>query len=326
MLSGFACAIPAVMATRTIESRKDRLITMLALPFTSCSARLPIYLLVVATVFNGEAPVLGVLSVGALVLLSMYSLSVVAALSAAAVLRRTVLKAPRPTLILELPPYRRPLFRNLAVNVGQQVRSFLVEAGTVILSLTIILWVLLSYPRLSETTEVFAARQAEAANSLSGEALEARRAELTSAEAGQRLRESVAGRLGHVLEPALEPLGFDWRIGIGILGAFAAREVFVSTLGIVFDIADADESNESLREALKHATWPDGRPLLTPLSGVCLMVFFVLACQCMSTLGVVARESRSWKWPAFLFTYMTVLAYVVTLILYQTGHALGIGV
>lgn len=326
MLSGFACAIPAVMATRTIESRKDRLITMLALPFTSCSARLPIYLLVVATVFNGEAPVLGVLSVGALVLLSMYSLSVVAALSAAAVLRRTVLKAPRPTLILELPPYRRPLFRNLAVNVGQQVRSFLVEAGTVILSLTIILWVLLSYPRLAATTEAFAARQAEAVATLSGDALQARRAELTSAEAGQRLRESVAGRLGHVLEPVLEPLGFDWRIGIGILGAFAAREVFVSTLGIVFDIADADESNESLRQALKHATWPDGRPLLTPLSGVCLMVFFVLACQCMSTLGVVARESRSWKWPAFLFTYMTVLAYVVTLILYQTGRALGIGV
>ncbi|MBP6704295.1 MAG: ferrous iron transport protein B [Vicinamibacteria bacterium] len=326
MLSGFACAIPAVMATRTIESRKDRLITMLALPFTSCSARLPIYLLVVATVFNGEAPVLGVLSVGALVLLSMYSLSVIAALSAAAVLRRTVLKAPRPTLILELPPYRRPQFRNLAVNVGQQVRSFLVEAGTVILSLTIILWVLLSYPRLAETTEVFATRQAEATASLSGGALEARRAELASAEAGQRLRESVAGRLGHVLEPALEPLGFDWRIGIGILGAFAAREVFVSTLGIVFDIADADESNESLRQALKHATWPDGRRLLTPLSGVCLMVFFVLACQCMSTLGVVARESRSWKWPLFLFSYMTVLAYVVTLILYQTGQALGIGV
>jgi len=325
MLSGFACAIPAVMATRTIESRKDRLITMLALPFTSCSARLPIYLLVVATVFHGDAPVFGLLSTGALVLLSMYSLSVIAALAAAAVLRRTVLKAPRPTLILELPPYRRPLLRNLVVNVWQQVRAFLVDAGTVILSLTILLWVLLSYPRLSETTEVFAAQQAAAAATLSGEALDTRLTEIASAEAGQRLRESVAGRVGHALEPVLEPLGFDWRIGIGILGAFAAREVFVSTLGIVFDIADADENNQSLREALKHATWPDGRPLFTPLSGVCLMVFFVLACQCMSTLGVVARESRSWKWPAFLFTYMTVLAYVVTLIVYQTGRILGIG-
>lgn len=326
MLSGFACAIPAVMATRTIESPKDRLITMLALPFTSCSARLPIYLLVVATVFHGDTPVLGWLSTGALVLLSMYAISVIAALSAAAVLRRTVLRAPRPTLILELPPYRRPLFRNLAVNVGQQVRSFLVEAGTVILSLTVILWVLLSYPRVNATTEAFAARQAEASATLSGEALELRQVSLASEEAGQRLRESIAGRLGHVLEPAIEPLGFDWRIGVGIIGAFAAREVFVSTLGIVFDIADADESSESLREALKHATWPDGRPLFTPLSGVSLMVFFVLACQCMSTLGVVARESRSWKWPAFLFTYMTVLAYVVTLIVYQTGRALGLGV
>lgn len=325
MLSGFACAIPAVMATRTIESRTDRLITMLALPFTSCSARLPIYLLVVATVFRGDEPVLGFLSTGSLVLLSMYLLSVMAALAAAAVLRRTVLKAPRPTLILELPPYRRPLFRNLAVNVGQQVRSFLVEAGTVILSLTIILWVLLSYPRLDATTELFAARGAEARETLHGDALDARLAEIDSAEAGQRLRESVAGRLGHVMEPALEPLGFDWRIGVGILGAFAAREVFVSTLGIVFDIADADESNESLREALKHATWPDGRPLLTPLTGVCLMVFFVLACQCMSTLGVVARESRSWKWPAFLFAYMTGLAYTVTFLIHQAGRALGLG-
>ena len=195
-----------------------------------------------------------------------------------------------------------------------------------ILSLTILLWVLLSYPRVTSTTEAFAARQAEALATLSGEEQKARLAELASAEAGQRLRESVAGRLGHAMEPVLEPLGFDWRIGVGILGAFAAREVFVSTLGIVFDIADADESSESLREALKHATWPDGRPLLTPLTGVCLMIFFVLACQCMSTLGVVARESRSWKWPVFLFTYMTVLAYGVTLVVHQAGRALGLGV
>jgi ferrous iron transport protein B len=312
MLSGFACAIPAVMATRTIESRKDRLVTMLAIPFTSCSARLPIYMLVVATVFHGEAPVLGVISTGALVLLGMYSLSVVAALGAAAALRRTVLKAPRPTLILELPPYRRPLLRNLAVNVWLQVRSFLVEAGTVILSLTVILWALLSYPRSPETTARFAAERAQVTASLAGEARDARLAELRAAEAGERLRESAGGRMGHALEPILAPLGFDWRIGVGILGAFAAREVFVSTLGIVFDIEGADETSESLREALKKATWPDGRPLLTPLVGICLMIFFVLACQCMSTLGVVARESRSWKWPAFLLGYMKVLAYVVT--------------
>jgi ferrous iron transport protein B len=325
MLSGFACAIPAVLATRTLESKKDRLVTMLALPFTSCSARLPVYMLVVATVFAGTAPVWGFVSAGALVLLVMYVLSVAAALLAAAALRRTVLKGPAPALVLEMPPYRRPLLRNLAVNVWLQVKSFLVEAGTVILAMTVLLWALLSYPRSEATTREFALRRAQTQASTQGEALEERLAALHSAEAGQRLRESVGGRLGHVLEPALEPLGFDWRLGVGILGAFAAREVFVSTLGIVFDIEDADETNLPLREKLKSARWPDGRPLLTPLTGVCLMVFFVLACQCMSTLTVVARESGSWRWAAFLFAYMTVVAYVVTAAVQQGGRALGFG-
>jgi ferrous iron transport protein B len=323
MLSGFACAIPAVMATRTIESRKDRLLTMLAIPLVSCSARLPVYLLVVATVFASTPPFLGFLSAGALVLLAMYGLSVVAALGAAAILRRTVLRAPVPTLILELPPYRRPLFRNLAVNVWLQVRSFLLEAGTVILALTVLLWALLSYPRSGETTREFEVLRLEARVSRQGPDLDARLAELDSSEAGRRLRESAGGRLGHAIEPALAPLGFDWRLGVGIVGAFAAREVFVSTLGIVFDIADADEGSAPLREALQKARWPDGRPLLTPLVGVCLMVFFVLACQCMSTLSVVARESGSWKWAVFLFAYMTVLAYVVTLAVRLVGRALG---
>jgi ferrous iron transport protein B len=326
MLSGFACAIPAVMATRTIESRKDRILTMLALPFTSCSARLPVYLLVVATVFAKTAPVWGVLSAGALVLLAMYTLSVVAALGAATVLRRTVLRAPRPTLILELPPYRRPLLRNLSQNVWLQVRSFLTEAGTVILAMTVVLWALLSYPRSAATTREFAQQRAEARSSLQGDELNARLDELATNEGGRRLRESVAGRVGHGIEPVLAPLGFDWRIGIGILGAFAAREVFVSTLGIVFDIGNgADETSQPLRGALRDARWPDGRPLLTPLVGVSLMVFFVLACQCMSTLSVVARESGSWRWAAFLFAYMTVVAYSGSFIIYQGGRALGWG-
>jgi len=325
MLSGFACAVPAVMSTRTIESRKDRLLTMLVIPLTSCSARLPVYMLVVATVFDAGSVSFGPLSAGAFVLLAMYSLSVAAALGAAAVLRRTVLRAPPPTLILELPPYRRPLLRNVAVNVWLQVRAFLHEAGTVILACTVILWALLSYPRLESTTRAFAERRDEAARTLRGEALHERMAELATAEAGERLRESVAGRVGHAIEPALAPLGFDWRIGVGILGAFAAREVFVSTLGIVFDIAEADEASVPLRDALQRATWPDGRRLLTPLAGVALMVFFVLACQCMSTLAIVAREAGSWRWAAFMFAYMTVLAYVVTLAVYQGGRALGWG-
>lgn len=296
MLSGFSCAVPAVMATRTIESRTDRLLTMLVLPLMSCSARLPVYVLVTATVFAPGARV-GIFSAGAVLLFTMYMLSVVAALTAAAVLRRTVLKGPGTTLMLELPPYRLPAGRVLIFNVWQRVRSFLVDAGTVILALTIVLWALLSYPKAP-----------------------------AGASPGHELRQSVAGRLGQAIEPAIAPLGFDWRIGVGIIGAFAAREVFVSTLAIVFDIESADETNEPLREALRTATWPDGRRLMTPLTGVSLMVFFVLACQCMSTIAVVRRESGAWRWPIFMFAYMTAVAYGASLVVYQVGSRLGLGI
>lgn len=325
LLSGFACAIPAVMATRTIESRRDRLVTMLALPLMSCSARLPVYVLVIATVFAGQERVLGVMSVGAVVLLGMYLLSVVATLGAAAVLRRTVLDGPRPALVLELPPYRMPLLRNLLSTTWQRVKSFLVDAGTIILALTIVMWALLSFPHDAEVAARFEADRQAAMGSLEGEALEARLGELSGEEAGAQLRQSVAGRIGRAMEPAIEPLGFDWRMGVGILGAFAAREVFVSTMGIVFGIAEADEESAPLRGALTAATWPDGRPLMTPLAGVSLMVFFVLACQCMSTIAVVRRESGSWRWPLLMLGYMTALAYVASLLVYQVGAALGWG-
>lgn len=294
MLSGFSCAVPAVMATRTIENRTDRLLTMLVLPLMSCSARLPVYVLVTATVF-APGTRFGILSAGAVLLFSMYMLSVVAAITAAAVLRRTVLKGPGAPLVLELPPYRLPAPRVLLFGVWQRVRAFLIGAGTVILALTIVLWALLSYPRVPE------------------------------ANAGDQLRQSFAGRLGHAIEPAIEPLGFDWRIGVGIIGAFTAREVFVSTLAIVFDIESGDDSDEPLREALRAATWPDGRRLMTPLAGVSLMVFFVLACQCMSTIAVVRRESGTWRWPLFMVAYMTVLAYGASLVVYQVGARLGWG-
>ena len=325
MLSGFSCAVPAVMATRTLESRTDRLLTMMVLPLTSCSARLPVYVLITATVFAADSRV-GFLSAGAVALFAMYALSVVAALVAAAVLRRTVLKGPVPTLVLELPPYRMPSFSVLLRGVLQRVKVFLVDAGTVILALTIILWALLSYPKdPAVAAEAEASRAALTAQNLSGDDLEARIAEIDSHENGAQLRYSVAGRLGHLIEPVLQPLGFDWRIGVGILGAFAAREVFVGTLGVVFDIGNADETNEPLRETLRAATWPDGSPLFTPLAGISLMVFFVLACQCMSTVAIVKRESGGWRWPLFMVAYMTVLAYAASLLVYQVGRAAGWG-
>ena len=327
MLSGFACAIPAVMATRTIEGRRDRLITMLTLPMISCSARLPVYALVTAVVFAGAPRVLGILSAGAVVLFSMYALSVCATLGAAAVLRRTVLRGPRLPLLLELPPYRRPVWSNVFLVTWRRTRKFLEDAGTVILTMTIILWALLTFPHSSDIeTRYDEARAGILASTTDAAAQEEQLAELEGQHAGEQLRYSIGGRAGRAIEPAIEPLGFDWRIGVGIIGAFAAREVFVSTLGIVFGIAEADEESVSLRESLQRAEHADGSPLMTPLAGVSLMVFFVLACQCMSTIVVVRRESGSWGWPVFMFGYMSVLAYVASLAVYQVGSALGWGV
>jgi len=325
LLSGFACAIPAVMATRTLENRKDRLAVMMAIPFMSCSARLPIYVLVTATVFADSAPVLGFLSMGAVVLFAMYSLSLFAALASAALLRRTALKGPRTGLVLELPPYRVPQARNTLLNTWERTWEFIKGAGTVILAFTIILWALLSYPQQDSTTTMFEESREVARATLSGDEQEQRLAELDEEEAGQRLRESFGGQLGQVIEPVIEPLGYDWRVGIGVIGAFAAREVFVSTLGVVFSIQDADEENERLRDRLTSAEREDGSQLLTPLVGVSLMIFFVLSCQCMSTLAVIKRESQSWRWPTFIFVYMTTVAYVVSLVVYQVGSALGWG-
>jgi ferrous iron transport protein B len=322
LLSGFACAVPAVMATRTIERRRDRLVTMLALPLMSCSARLPVYILVVGTVFAGQS--LGWVSVGAVALFSMYTLSVLVTLAAAAVIRRTVLPGPAPTFVLEMPPYRWPSAQILWINAWRRLRVFLVDAGTIILAMTILLWALLSFPKSTDLAERYAAERERVEHAVlttteRADALQS----LDTREAADQLANSFGGRFGHAIEPALRPIGFDWQIGVGIIGAFAAREVFISTLGVVFGIGEADEETKPLRQALREARHADGSYVMTPLSGVSLMVFFLLACQCMSTIAVVRRESGSWKWPLFLFSYMTVLAYVASFAIYQGGQILG---
>lgn len=324
LLSGFACAVPAVMSTRTIERRRDRLVTMLALPFMSCSARLPVYILVIATVFPSDERVLGVFSQSSLALFSMYAFSVVMTLTAAALLRRTILRGPTPTFVLELPPYRMPMLGATLRTVWEKVRGFLVEAGTIILAFTIILWALLTFPNDPAREAYFEAERERVVATMSGAEAEEALAELDAEESARVLRESFAGRFAHAIEPALEPLGFDWRLGVGLVASFAAREVFVSTMGMVFSLGETDEEDESLRDELRAATWPDGRPLLTPLVGVSLMVFFVLAAQCMSTLAVVKREAGGAKWAVFLFTYMTTLAWIGSFLVTNVGRALGL--
>lgn len=322
LLSGFACAIPAIMATRTLGNRRDRLLTMLVIPLASCSARLPVYVLMIAVLFPSDAAVLGPLRMGTLVMMGLYLFSLAATLAAAALFRRTILRGPPPNLVLELPPYRRPLLRNLLRTTWFRVRKFLVDAGSIILIMSLVLWALLRFPRDASVEANFAQRRASIesqSEAKSEDALAALDEELSQV----RLESSYAGRLGKALEPVFRPLGYDWRIGIGVVGSFAARELFVSTLGTVFGIAEADEESTPLREQLSQATRADGSPLITPLVGFSILVFFVLAAQCMSTLAVIQKESGSWRWAVFVFVYMSLFAYFAALVVYQGGLLLG---
>ncbi|NOY26019.1 MAG: ferrous iron transport protein B, partial [Oligoflexia bacterium] len=306
MMSGYACAVPAIMATRTMERKRDRLLTMMVVPLMSCSARLPVYTLIIAALFP-PTRVFGVLPLQGVLMTVMYLFSTFIALVAAGVLGRTVLKGQRVPLILELPPIRLPSFQSVLRLMWSRSRVFLSEAGTIILACSVVLWGLLSYPKLPElgpgaSQQDVAAWQAES------------------------LEHSYAGQLGKAIEPAIAPLGYDWKIGVGLIGAFAAREVFVSTMGLVYGVGEgADAQSISLREKMRSQRRPDGKPIYSPLTGISLMVFIALAAQCMSTLAAVQRETRSYRWPAFLFIYMTSLAWVSSFVVYQVGRLLGFG-
>jgi ferrous iron transport protein B len=282
----------------------------------TCSARLPVYTLVIGALIPGSRWTQGLLMVG------MYLFSVATALVAAWVMSKTVkpLKAKRLPFVIELPPYRFPRLGGVLRMMWGKSSMFLREAGTVILACSVALWALLYFPRhLPDSAPDYDRIAAHAATD------DARTAALADKQAAQ-LENSYGGRLGHAIEPAIRPLGFDWKIGVGIVGAFAAREVFVSTLGIVYAVgSDVDSKSEPLRSALRDAKDTAGRRAYTPLVGLSLMIFFALACQCMSTLAVVRRETKSVRWPVFLFSYMTALAWIVSFGVYQGGRLLGFG-
>lgn len=324
MLSGYACAVPAIMATRTMERRRDRMVTMMVIPLMSCSARLPVYTLLIAALF-APTRLLG-LPVQGLLMVGMYVFSTVVALLAAGILGKTVFKGVRVPLLLELPAYRRPHWGSVVRMMWQRGSLFVREAGQVILICTIALWVLLTFPRHPELDTDYDALRAQAVSSqaLEGAALQHQLADLDAQERHDIFLHSYGARLGHVVEPAIEPLGFDWKIGIGLIGAFAAREVFVSTLGVVYGVSEeADENSTTLRQKLRNETRPDGSRLYTPLVALSLMVFIALSCQCMSTLAAVYRETGGIRWPLFLFGYMTLLAWLTSLAVYQGGRMLG---
>jgi len=320
MLSGFACAVPAILATRTMERQRDRLLTMLVVPLMTCSARLPVYTLIIGALFP-PSRVFGWLPVQGLLMVAMYLFSTSITLISAGVLGRTAVKGRRIPLILELPPYRLPSLTGTLSMMWRRAASFLKEAGSGILVFTILLWALLSFPR---PTHVDQPLPPAAAIHQQGRNVEsASPNSQVSAPEPSAIEQSYGGRLGKTIEPLLRPLGFDWKIGVGLIGAFAAREVFISTLGLVYGIGDADEDTTPLRDKIRQERSADGTSAYSPLTGLSLMIFFALSCQCMSTLMVVYRETRSVRWPLFMFGYMTTLAYVTSLLVYQGGRLLG---
>ena len=431
MLSSYACAIPGIMATRTIESRKDRLVTILVAPLMSCSARLPVYTLLIAACIP-NIKLLGFFKLQGLTMLTMYLLGTVVALLMAWVFKKTLLKGETPMLIMELPPYKRPLLRVVLRHMWERSRLFLRRAGTVIFGISVILWFLATYPNSAEVETKFAQARIAAVANLYPQIQEPQAAEkkiaevkdwwqsaftnqldfllietigaldkeeaaektgnnlvtdprnsptatkfaqariaavtnlyhqikekqaaekkitelrtwwesaqtnrldflcmesidaLYKEEGGAKLRHSFAGMMGRAIEPVIAPLGFDWKMGIGIVGSFAAREVFVSTMSTVYNVGsdDSDTGKKTLAQTLRDQKHPDGTPVYTTLVAVTLMVFYVFALQCVSTVAVVRRETNSWKWPFFQWLYMGALAWILAFITYQGGRLLGLG-
>lgn len=318
LLSSFACAIPGVMATRIISDSRDRLVTILVAPLMSCSARLPVYTLMIAA-FIPSTTVFGVFGLQGFVLFLMYLVGPTVAIFVALILRGTLLKGPKPMFMMELPPYRMPASKVVLNRLLESAGAFVKRAGTVVFAVSVIIWAASYYPRYPETEAAVAAAYAERLEAATApEEIEQLTAEMEYATQRAQLSESVLGIAGHAIEPVMKPLGWDWRIGMAVIASFPAREVVISTLGIIFEVGpDADESSSDLQSRLQAATWPDGRPLFTLPVAVSIMIFFALCAQCAATLAVIRRETNSWKWPVFSFIYMTTLAWIAACFSYQ---------
>jgi ferrous iron transport protein B len=297
MISGFACAVHAIMSARNIENRKERLLTILITPLMSCSARLPVYTMLIALVIPRK-DLLGIFSIQGLVMMGLYMLGLVMAMIVSYVAKWFIRLKEKSYFILELPMYRAPRWNNVVVTMVNKARIFVTDAGKVIMVISLILWGLSSFGP--------------------GHAAPGRAGQTEQEKASARLENSYAGRLGHIIEPVIRPLGYDWKIGIALITSFAAREVFVGTMATLYSVEGGkDADRQTLHQRMQSARRDDGTPVYTLAAGVSLMIFYVFAMQCMSTLAVVRRETRSWKWPAIQLVYMTGLAYVASLIAFQ---------
>ncbi len=309
LLSSFACAIPGIMAARVMPDPKSRLATILVAPLMSCSARLPVYLILIGAFI---APTYGAFWAG-FALFAMHLLGLVVAIPIVWFLNRGMLKGKKLPFLLELPPYQWPRWRDVWLAMYFRGKVFLTTAGTTIVVMSIIVWGLSSFPRSDEASKTYETHYTQLHPGATTD-------QISHYVKEEELAHSYLGRFGKTIEPAFLPAGFDWRITTAILSAFPAREVVVPSLGIIFSLGDeTDEKSPELRTAIQNAKWPDGRPLMTVWTAVGLMVFFALCCQCTSTLATVKRETNSWKWPVFMFVYMSALAYIAAVLIHQIG-------
>ena len=303
LISSLACAIPGIMAARTIANWKERLITIFVAPLMSCSARIPVYTVLIAIVIP-DKDIWGFINLQGLVLLGLYLLGLVSALLMAVVMKMFIKSKDKSFLLLELPPYKGPRWGNVIVTMWEKTRSFVFDAGKIILAISILIWFTASYGPKGHVSVL----EAEAF----GETVE-NEGEL----AALRLENSFIGIMGQTIEPAIRPLGYDWKIGIGLISSFAAREVFVGTMATIYSVNNADENSKTLLDKMRSQTFKNGQPVYTLATGVSLMVFYVYALQCMATVAVVKKETNSWKWPILQLVSMGVIAYLAAWITYQ---------
>ena len=320
MISSFACAVPGIMATRVIPNRRDRIATILAAPFLTCSARLPVYALLIAA-FVPERSV-GPLNLQGLVLFGLYLLGIVGGLMTALLMRQTALRGPKPAFALMLPAFRQPNLRTVGIQLLGRAKLFLYRAGTVIFSVAIIVWALAYFPQSAGLEAELAQERAAAEASLTGDALEERLDALENEAAAAQLEQSYLGRAGKVVEPVFRPLGWDWKVSAAVIAGFPAREVVVAILGTIYAVGD-DADEVSLTERLRAAQLPDGSPVFTVPMVIGLMIFYAFCLQCAATLAVIRRETNSWRWPLFAWTYMTTVGYLGALTAYQLGTSMG---
>jgi ferrous iron transport protein B len=314
LLSSFACAVPGIMSTRSIDNQRDRIATILIAPLMSCSARLPVYVLFISAFIPAQS-LWGIVGLQGLTLFALYLVGLILAPPIAWLLKRTVLHGDPVPFLLELPPFQIPAWRVVLFRMYDRSLAFLKRAGTIILATTILVWALSYYPNHARVAEEFQARRATA----SAEEL----AQLNVEEAGARLRESYLGQAGRAIEPLVRPLGWNWKIGMATLASFPAREVIISALGTIYNLGnEQDEQSVQLRDIMQAERWPDGRPVYTPVVALSILVFFALCAQCGATLATIKRETGSWGYAIFTFTYMTSLAYLSALLVYQVGSRL----